>query len=39
MITQFFIDFLGIALIAYITYRLLSDKEKQQIYNNAVEMK
>jgi len=39
MITRFIIDIPGIALIAYATEKLLSDKEKQYIYDNAVELK
>ncbi|ABZ85363.1 hypothetical protein HM1_2854 [Heliomicrobium modesticaldum Ice1] len=39
MITRFIIDIPGIALIAYATEKLLSDKEKQYIYDNAVSLK
>jgi Predicted permease. len=36
MITRFIINLPGIALIAYITEKLLSEKEKRLIYNNVV---
>jgi len=39
MITRFIINIPGIALIAYVTEKLLSEKEKQYIYDNAVTMK
>ena len=39
MITRFIIDIPGIALIAYVTEKLLTQKEKQYIYDNAVDMK
>lgn len=35
MMTRFVIDIPGIMLIAYITEKLLNEKEKQYIYNNA----
>ena len=35
MITRFVIDIPGIMLIAYITERLLNEKEKQYIYDSA----
>jgi len=38
MLTRFIIDIPGIALIAYTTDKLLSSKEKQYIYDNAVLM-
>lgn len=38
MLTRFLIDLPGIALIAYITEKLMSDKDKQFIYNNAATM-
>ncbi|AET68188.1 putative permease [Desulfosporosinus orientis DSM 765] len=38
MLTRFIIDIPGIALIAYTTDKLLSSKEKQYIYDNAVSM-
>jgi uncharacterized membrane protein YraQ (UPF0718 family) len=39
MITRFLINIPGILLIAYITEKLLNDKEKNFIYENAVGMK
>lgn len=36
MALRFLVDIPGIALIAYLTDKLLNDKEKQQIYDNAV---
>lgn len=36
MITRFIINIPGIALIAYITEKLLSEKEKKYIYDHAV---
>ena len=39
MITRFIIDIPGIALIAYVTEKLLNEKEKQYIYDNAVTLK
>ena len=39
MITRFIIDIPGIALIAYVTEKLLNEKEKQYIYDNAVNLK
>jgi len=36
MLTRFIIDIPGIALIAYITEKLLNDKEKKYIYDNSV---
>lgn len=39
MITRFIIDIPGIALIAYVTEKLLNDKEKQYIYDNAGTLK
>ncbi|MEL7563478.1 MAG: permease [Dehalobacterium sp.] len=36
MLTRFIIDIPGIALIAYIMEKLLNEKEKEYIYNNAV---
>jgi len=36
MALRFLIDIPGIALIAYVTEKLLNEKEKQQIYDNAV---
>jgi len=36
MILRFLIDIPGIALIAYVTEKLLSDKEKQHIYDSAI---
>lgn len=39
MLTRFIIDIPGIAIIAYITSRILTDKEKQTIYQNATLLK
>lgn len=39
MITRFIIDIPGIVLIAYVTEKLLNEKEKQYIYDNAVTLK
>ena len=39
MLTRFLIDIPGIALIAYVTEKLLNEKEKQYIYDNAVTLK
>ncbi|MHB8125179.1 MAG: permease [Desulfitobacteriaceae bacterium] len=39
MITRLIINLPGIALIAYITEKLLNDEEKQYIYDNAVTVK
>ena len=39
MLTRFVINIPGIILIAYVTEKLLSDKEKQFIYDNAVNLK
>lgn len=39
MLTRFIIDIPGIALIAYVTEKLLNEKEKQYIYDNAVALK
>lgn len=39
MITRFLIDIPGIALIAYVTEKLLNEKEKQYIYDNSVTLK
>jgi uncharacterized membrane protein YraQ (UPF0718 family) len=39
MITRFIIDIPGIALIAYVTEKLLNEKEKQYIYDNAPTLK
>lgn len=39
MMTRFIINLPGIAFIAYVTEKLLNDKEKQFIYSNAAEMK
>lgn len=39
MILRFIIDIPGIALIAYVTDRLLNEEEKQYIYDNAVALK
>lgn len=39
MLTRFLINIPGILLIAYITEKLLNEKEKQFIYENAVAMK
>lgn len=39
MALRFLIDIPGIALIAYVTEKLLNEKEKQQIYDNAVSFK
>lgn len=39
MITRFIVDIPGIALIAYVTEKLLSEKEKQYIYDNAIALK
>jgi uncharacterized membrane protein YraQ (UPF0718 family) len=36
MITRFIIDIPGIALIAYVTEKLLKQEDKQHIYDNAV---
>lgn len=36
MITRFIIDIPGIAIIAYVTDKLLNTKEKQYIYDQAV---
>ena len=38
MITRFVIDLPGIALIAYVTEKLMNEKDKQYIYNNASTM-
>lgn len=38
MITRFFINIPGILLIAYITEKVLNDKEKQFIYENSAAM-
>jgi len=38
MLTRFLIDLPGIALIAYLTERLMSREEKQYIYENAAAM-
>lgn len=38
MLTRFVIDLPGIALIAYITEKLMNEKEKQYIYDNAAAM-
>jgi hypothetical protein len=35
MITRFLIDIPGIILIAYVTQRLMNEKEKQYIYDQA----
>jgi uncharacterized membrane protein YraQ (UPF0718 family) len=35
MLTRFLIDILGIAVIAYVTERVLSNKDKSNIYNRA----
>ena len=39
MALRFLIDIPGIAIIAYLTERLLNEKEKQYIYDNAVTLK
>ena len=39
MLTRFVINIPGIILIAYVTEKLLSNKEKQFIYDNAVNLK
>lgn len=39
MITRFLVDIPGIMLIAYITERLLNEKEKQYIYDQAADLK
>jgi uncharacterized membrane protein YraQ (UPF0718 family) len=39
MLTRFIIDIPGIALIAYATEKLLNEKEKQYIYDNAATLK
>lgn len=39
MITRFIVDLIGIALIAYITEKILNEKEKQYIYDNAGTLK
>lgn len=38
MLTRFLIDLPGIALIAYVTEKLMTSKEKQYIYDNAAAM-
>ncbi len=38
MVTRFVIDLPGIALIAYLTERLMNDKDKQYVYDNAATM-
>lgn len=38
MLTRFVIDLPGIALIAYLTEKLMNDKDKQYIYDNAAAM-
>jgi len=39
MLTRFLIDIPGIALIAYVTEKLLNKKDKKQIYDNAEDLK
>lgn len=38
MITRFLVDIPGIAIIAYVTDKLLNTKEKQSIYDHAVSL-
>jgi uncharacterized membrane protein YdjX (TVP38/TMEM64 family) len=39
MLARFIIDIPGIAIIAYITEKVLKTEEKQEIYKNATLMK